>query len=306
MRFHLLSVCVVTTLLAGTLPAQETQVEPHPDTLPQEGVPKGEIKGPFEWKSNIFPGTVRNYWVYVPAQYDASQPTPVFVLQDGLNHAKGWNVPTTLDNLIHKGKVPVQIGIFVDHGIVPAPNKHAQPRFNRSFEYDAMGDRYARFLLEEILPEVAKDYNLSDDPNDRCIGGASSGAICAFNAAWERPDAFRRVFSSVGTFVDLRGGGEFPTLIRKYEPKPIRVFLQDGSNDLNLYAGSWWIANQSMLSALDYCRVRRQPCLGRRGPQHEARSGHHAGDPHLDLAGLSRSRSRRGSPRNGGRSAHPR
>jgi gluconolactonase len=226
--------------------------EPHPDTKSQPGVPQGEIKGPFTWKSQVFPGTEREYWLYVPKQYDPAKPACVLVLQDGLNRAKGWNVPVSLDNLIHKGEVPVQIGIFINPGVVPAPNEKAQPRFNRSFEYDALGDRYARFLLEEILPEVSKDYNLSTDPNDRAIGGASSGAICAFNVAWERPDQFRRVISTIGTYVDLRGGGEFPTLVRKHEPKPIRVFLQDGSNDLNLYAGSWWLANQSMLSALEF------------------------------------------------------
>ncbi|MFV0441986.1 MAG: SMP-30/gluconolactonase/LRE family protein [Planctomycetaceae bacterium] len=226
--------------------------EIHPDTQPQTGVPQGEIQGPFQWKSKIFPGTVRDYWLYVPKQYDAAKPACVLVLQDGLGRAKGWNVPTSLDNLIHQGKVPVQIGIFISPGVVPAANDKAQPRFNRSYEYDALGDRYARFLLEEILPEVAKTYNLSSDPDDRCIGGSSSGAICAMNVAWERPDQFHRVLSTIGTFVDLRGAGEFPTLIRKHEPKPLRVFLQDGHNDLNLYAGSWWLANQSMFSAFEY------------------------------------------------------
>jgi len=243
--------------------------ELHPLTQPQPGVPQGEIKGPFEWQSAIFPGTVREYWLYVPQQYDPAKPACVFVLQDGLGRAKGWNVPTSLDNLIHQGKVPVQIGIFINPGVVPAPHKDAQPRFNRSFEYDALGDRYARFLLDEILPEVGKNYNLSGDPNDRCIGGASSGAICAFNVAWERPDAFRRVLSTIGTYVDLRGGGEFPTLVRKHEPKPIRVFLQDGSNDLNLYAGSWWHANLSMLSALQYAGYDVQHLWGDGG--HDAR-----------------------------------
>lgn len=241
--------CCLTLAVSAT--AQEEQ-QVHPDALPQPGVPQGRIEGPFTWHSNLFPGTVREYWVYVPAQYDAAKPACVFVVQDGLSHAQRCNIPATLDNLIHKQEIPPQIGIFINPGVVPAPNENAQARFNRSYEYDALGDRYARFLLEEILPEVGKSYNLSDDPNDRAIEGASSGAICAFNVAWERPDEFRRVVSTIGTFVDLRGGGDFPTLIRKFEPKPIRVFLQDGSNDLNLYAGSWWHANQSMLSALEY------------------------------------------------------
>ncbi|MEM7311870.1 MAG: alpha/beta hydrolase-fold protein, partial [Planctomycetota bacterium] len=181
-----------------------------------------------------------------------SKPTCSFILQDGLGRAKGWKVPTVLDNLIHKKEAPVQIGIFVHHGVVKPDGENSQTRFNRSFEYDGLGDRYASFLLDEIIPEVAKKYNLSDDPNDRAIGGASSGAICAFNAAWERPDAFRRVLSTIGTYVGLRGGDEFPTLIRKSEPKPIRVFLQDGSSDLDIYAGGWWTANQSMLAALKW------------------------------------------------------
>ena len=247
--------CLLATLIlviSPVLAAGAEEYPPHPDTKVQPGVPQGEILGPFQWKSTIFPGTVRDYWLYVPKQYNPEKPACVLVLQDGLGRAKGWNVPTSLDNLIHRGEVPVQIGIFISPGVVPAPHGQAQPRFNRSYEYDALGDRYARFLLEEILPEVSKTYRLSTDPNDRCIGGSSSGAICAFNVAWERPDQFRRVISTIGTYVDLRGGGEFPTLVRKHEPKPIRVFLQDGSNDLNLYAGSWFLANQSMLSALQY------------------------------------------------------
>lgn len=224
----------------------------HPDSMPQDGVPRGEIKGPFEWRSEIFPGTVREYAIYVPAQYDASRPACSMIVQDGLRKAQQWKLPTVLDNLIHQGDIPVQIGIFVSPGVVPAANENAQARYNRSFEYDGMGDRYARFLLEEILPEVSRTYNLSTDPNDRLIAGSSSGAICAFTAAWERPNEFRRVFSAVGTYVSLRGGDEYPSLIRKYENKPIRVFLQDGSNDLDIYAGSWWVANQAMLSSLRF------------------------------------------------------
>ncbi|MDG2390884.1 MAG: SMP-30/gluconolactonase/LRE family protein [Planctomycetaceae bacterium] len=224
----------------------------HPDSKVKPGVPQGKVTGPFSWKSKIFPGTVRDYWVYVPSQYDSTKEACVMIVQDGLGKAKGWKVPTILDNLIHEGAVPVQIGIFISPGVVPAPNADAQPRFNRSFEYDGVGDRYARFLIDEILPAVKKDYNLSDNPNDYLLAGSSSGAIAAFNAAWERPDHFRRVFSSVGTFVGLRGGNEFPILVRKHETKPIRVFLQDGSNDLDIYGGSWWHSNLQMLSALKY------------------------------------------------------
>ena len=174
------------------------------------------------------------------------------IVQDGLSRARGWKLSEHLDTLIHEGKVPPVIGIYIDHGRVISKDTNDYPRFNRSFEYDGLGDRYARFLIEEILPEVKKSYNLSEDPNDRSIAGASSGAICAFNAAWERPDAFRRVFSTIGTYVGLRGGDEFHTLVRKTEPKPLRIFLEDGYNDLNIYAGDWYIANQQMNSALTW------------------------------------------------------
>ncbi len=237
------------------IPAVAAAAKDYPltaDSKPQAGVPKGKVLGPFSWKSKILPGTVRNYWVYEPARYNAKKPACVLIVQDGLGRAKGWRLPTVLDNLIHKKEMPVTVGIFISPGVVPAPSKNAQPRFNRSFEYDGLGDRYARFLLQEILPAVAKTHNLSTDPNDRAIAGSSSGAIAAFTAAWERPDAFRRVFSSIGTYVSLRGGNEYPILVRKTETKPIRVFLQDGNHDLNLYGGNWWIANQGMLSALKF------------------------------------------------------
>src|SRR5678815_2326798 len=191
--------------------------------LALQDVPKGEVsKYTFE-KSKVFPGTVRDYWVYVPKQYDPAKPACVYVGQDGV----GFKAPEAFD------------------------------RYNRSYEYDGLGDNYARFLLDEIFPEVetkstsdGRAIKLSKDGNDRAIGGASSGAICAFTAAWERPDAFRRVFSAIGTYVGLRGGNDYPTLIRKVEPKPLRVFLQDGSKDLNIYGGDWWMANQEMERAL--------------------------------------------------------
>ena len=261
-------ILTVSVALALCCPA-ETRSQDGPtlsrDSKPQPGVPQGRVTGPFSWTSELFPGTERDYWVYVPAQYDASRPACVMVVQDGLKKAKDWHLIPVLDNLIHGKEMPVTIGIFIDPGIVPAPHENAQPRFNRSFEYDALGDRYARFLIEEILPEVSKSYRLSEDPNDRAIAGSSSGAICAFNAAWERPDAFRRVLSTIGTYVGLRGGNDFPVLVRKTEPKPLRVFLQDGSNDLDLYAGSWWVANQDMLSSLTWAGYEVQHAWGSGG-----------------------------------------
>ena len=234
--------------------AQAQEYTPGPDSKPQEGVPKGEVmKFTFD-KSKIFPGTWREYWVYVPAQYTPDKPACVYVNQDGIQN----QAPVVFDNLIHKKEMPITVGVFVMHGRVLAENQEkALDRFNRSYEYDGLGDNYARFILEEILPEVetkktsdGRPIRLSKDGNDRAIGGSSSGAICAFTAAWERPDAFTRVFSSIGTYVGLRGGQNYPTLIRKLEPKPVRIFLQDGSNDLNNYGGDWWMANQTMERAL--------------------------------------------------------
>ena len=225
-----------------------------PDSLPQEGVPRGKVSK-HTWESKIFPGTVRDYWVYVPGQYDPNTAAAVMIFQDGGGYVSTngqYRVPTVFDNLIHRKEMPVTIGIFINPGVVPPLGTNALPRFNRSFEYDGLGDQYARFLLEEILPEVGKDYNLTTNATGRAIAGASSGAICAFTAAWERPDAFSKVFSTIGTYVGLRGGNDYPTLIRKTEPKPIRVFLQDGSNDLNIYGGDWYLANLEMLSALEF------------------------------------------------------
>lgn len=242
----------VATLMAAPCVAQDEQYPVPPEAERRAGVPEGAVLGPFNWSSKIFPGTERKYWLYVPAQYDASKPACLMVVQDGLNRAQEWRLPIVMDNLIHQKQMPVTIGLFVDPGVVPALTETAQPRFNRSFEYDGMGPRYARFLIDELLPEVAKQYNISSDPNDRSIAGASSGGVCAFTVAWERPDQFRRVLSTIGTFVGLRGGDAYPTLVRKVENKPIRVLLQDGNHDLNIYAGDWWMANQSMLSALKY------------------------------------------------------
>jgi gluconolactonase len=226
-----------------------------PDSQRHPGVPAGAVSR-YSWSSSkIFPGTTRNYWVYVPAQYDGTKPACVMVFQDGAgfqNPDGGWRAPVVFDNLIHQGAMPVTIGIFVDPGVLPASSPAQQNRYNRSYEYDGLGPRYARFLLEEILPEVGKKYKLSNDPNDRAIAGSSSGGIAAFTVAWERPDAFRRVLSFIGSYTDLRGGDVYANLIRKVEPKPIRVFLQDGSNDLNIYGGSWYLANQSMAKSLAY------------------------------------------------------
>lgn len=255
--------------LLGLLPvwAQTTDnYEPGSDSKPQAGVPKGEIlKFSFD-KSKIFPGTTRDYWVYVPAQYTPDKAACVYVGQDGIR----FEAPIVFDNLINKKEIPVIIGIFVAPGAVKSATPDtALDRFNRSFEYDGLGDAYARFLVNELLPDVetrktsdGRAIKLSHSGNDRAIGGSSSGAIAAFTAAWERSDEFSRVFSAIGTFVDLRGGMRYPALIRKYEPKPIRIFMQDGENDLNIYAGDWWMANQTMERALIFAGYEVQHVWG--------------------------------------------
>ncbi|MCC6509382.1 MAG: hydrolase, partial [Pirellulaceae bacterium] len=203
-----------TTVLTSTACAQSRpdEVYPvHPDSLVKEGVPSGTIKqGTFD-QSKLYPGTTRDYWVYIPKQYDGSRPAALMVFQDGGGYVRrngGVNVPNVFDNLIHSGEMPITIGVFISPGVVPAKNESSQARFNRSYEYDSIDDRYSKFLIDEFLPFVEREHalKLSSDPNDRGIAGSSSGGICAFNVAWQRPESFRRVFTTVGTYVGLRGG----------------------------------------------------------------------------------------------------
>jgi enterochelin esterase family protein len=235
--------------------ASDADYKLGPDSMRHEGVPRGTVTTT-RWQSQVFPGTVRDYWVYVPSQYDGRKPACVMVFQDGgwyVNEDSDFRVPVVFDNLIHKGEMPVTIGIFVNCGFFPdLPSSDPKNTANRSFEYDTLSDQYARLLLEEILPEVGKKYRLTNDPECRAIGGASSGGICAFTVAWQRPDAFRKVLSHVGSFANHRGGYVYPTLLRSTSKKPLRVFLQDGSNDLDIEAGNWWLANQEMAAALKF------------------------------------------------------
>jgi enterochelin esterase family protein len=245
-----------------------TGLELTPDHFPQEGVPKGELKGPFNFHSKIIEGTVRQYWLFIPAQYDASRPASVLVFQDGhraTNPEGSLRVPQVMENLIAKGEMPVTIGIFITPGnrseVYPDNLGWGNPD-NRAEEYDAMNDRYARFIIDEMLPEVAKKYNLTTDPEQRAIGGTSSGAIAAFTVAWYRPDAFRKIYSSIGSYVSIGfrpnetpiklGGQDYPALIRREPIRPIKIFIQDGSNDLSNEWGNWFLANQQMVSAMKY------------------------------------------------------
>ncbi|HTI72411.1 MAG TPA: SMP-30/gluconolactonase/LRE family protein [Candidatus Limnocylindria bacterium] len=270
------------TLLAGLFSGAMGRAEDNdytlgPDSQWNPAVPHGTVaKQTFvAGGTSVFPGTVRDYWIYVPKQYTGAKPACLMVFQDGGGYVStngGWRVPVVFDNLIARGEMPVTIGLFINPGVTPSLNgTNTLPRFNRSYEYDGLGDNYARFLAEELLPEVQKRYLISTDPSARAIAGSSSGAICAFTTAWERPDLFRRVFSTIGTYVGLRGGNSYPVLVRKMEPKPIRIFLQDGYNDQNIYGGNWWIANQDMYSALQFSGYAVEKAWGTGG--HDGKHG---------------------------------
>ncbi|NQU44770.1 SMP-30/gluconolactonase/LRE family protein [bacterium] len=221
---------------------------PKPD-LPQNA-PKGEVKELQFSDSKIFPGTVRGVWVFIPAQYDGSKPACVCMKTDGYSP----QIKPLLEGLIAGGYMPVTVGVFVKPGELPAPGMDTRGRRNRCLEYDAMGDNNARFLIEEILPFVARELNLnlSTSGNDRSISGGSSGGITAFNAAWERPDAFTRIYANSGSFVAFRGGNEFPTLVRKFEAKPIRAYLTTGTHDMENCAGDWFLNDLEMDKALKF------------------------------------------------------
>lgn len=263
MRLSTFFAVSMIVLCAAAVPAQEKKPDfdaPYkkltPDSEEHKGVPKGVVTE-YEWNdSKIYPGTVRKYWVYVPKQYGLTTRACVYVSQDGIL----YNAPTVFDNLIHKREMPVTIGIFIKPGDKPLkpgepPRKRPDGRpaspANRSIEYDTLSDTYSKFLIEEILPEVGKKYNLTKDPEGRCIAGSSSGGICAFTVCWERPDYFRKCFTTVGSFTNIRGGGKYPEIVRAAAKKPIRIFQQDGANDIVNEFGSWPEANKAMSAALD-------------------------------------------------------
>lgn len=261
---------LMTSLLSVVLLSSVGLTEEYalgPDSLGQPGVPEGKVTQ-YRWDaSRVFPGTERDFWVYVPAQYDGTKPACVMVFQDGGGYVSDEGhsrVPTVFDNLIHQRAMPVTVGIFLNPGKFPSTAGN-EPRSNRSFEYDTLSDQYATFLLEEILPHVGKQYQLTKDPRGRAICGISSGGICAFTVAWERPDEFSKVISYVGSFTNIRGGHNYPALIRKTEKKPIRVYLQDGENDLDNLHGHWPLANRQMDAALRFAKYDHQFEMGTGG-----------------------------------------
>lgn len=246
-----------------------------PDSQEQDGVPRGKVVSMGTWKSKVFDGTERPWWVYVPAQYDKEKPACLTVFQDGqgyMNPKGDFRVPVVFDNLIHKKEMPVTLAIFLPPGVVPPAKPGSnEARRQRSFEYDTLSDQYATFLEKEILPEVAKKWNFRKDAAGRAIGGISSGGICAFTVAWQRPDLFSKVLSHVGSFTNIRGGDAYPGIIRKTEKKPIRVFLQDGKNDLDNLHGHWPLANLQMEAALRYMKYEHKLVMGEGG--HDGKHG---------------------------------
>ena len=228
-----------TAAQTPSAPNPNSQYRLGPDSLPQDGVPKGEIRGPFTLPSKVYPGTQHTYWVYVPAQYDGATPVSLMVFQDGQafkdEHGE-MRAQNVMDNLIYRREIPVMIGVFINPGRTPqqpepTPRDWGDSTTNRPAEYNTPDDKYARIITDELMPALTKEYNLSKDPEQHGIGGSSSGAIAAFSVAWERPNAFRKVLSNVGSFVDLRGGYVYPERVLATAHKPLRVFLCDGRND---------------------------------------------------------------------------
>lgn len=260
-----------SSMLTAQAPDQPVNPDMHyhlgPDSLPEDGVPKGALRGPFILPSNAYPGTSHTYWVYVPAQYDGSSPASLMTFNDGqafLAPEGDLRAQNVLDNLIYRREIPLMIGVFINPGRrpdQPEPNLHewGDKTTNRPTEYNTLDDRYARVIVDELLPALNKDYKISTDPQNRGIGGASSGAIAAFTVAWERPDQFRKVLSIVGSFTNLRGGDAYADRILQTEKKPIRIFLQDGRNDNRALEDDgtydrrrdWFYQNTRLLKALE-------------------------------------------------------
>jgi enterochelin esterase-like enzyme len=228
-----------TTPTAAQAPNPDIHYQLGPDSLPREGVPKGEVRGPYTLPSQAYPGTQHTYWVYVPAQYDAAVAASLMILNDGQafkNMEGDVRAPNVFDNLIYRREIPVMLAVFINPGRTPeqpepTPQEWGDKTTNRPTEYNTLDDKYARVIVDELMPALNKDYNIAKDPERRGIGGASSGAIAAFTVAWQRPNEFRKVLSIVGSFTNLRGGHAYADLVRNTEKKPIRVYLQDGRND---------------------------------------------------------------------------
>ena len=271
---------------ATQMPNPDIHYQLGPDSLEREGVAKGEVRGPFTLPSQAYPGTQHTYWVYVPAQYDKTIPASLMIINDGQafkNMDGDVRAPNVLDNLIERRELPVMLSVFINPGRTPeqpepTPQEWGDRTTNRPTEYNSLDDKYARVIVDELMPVLYKEYNISTDPERHGIGGASSGAIAAFTVAWERPNDFRKVLSIVGSFTNIRGGHAYADIVRKSEKKPIRIYLQDGRND-NRGVGrggtydplrDWFLQNVRLKDALTEkgYDVNFQWGIGRHGQKH--------------------------------------
>jgi len=265
MKLHAAALAVLSVTALAQTPDSNAYYKFTPDAWPQPGVPRGEIRGPFTLPSQAYPGTQHTYWVYVPAQYDAAAPASLMIFNDGqaFMAAQGdIRAQFVLDNLIYRREIPVMIAVFINPGRrpdqpEPTLSEWGDRTTNRPAEYNTLDDKYARVIVEELLPVLYKEYNISRDADRHGIGGSSSGAIAAFTVAWQRPDVFRKVLSNVGSFTNIRGGNAYPDIIRQSEKKPLRIFLVDGRNDNRgvrngaYDAGwDWFLQNTRMQQAL--------------------------------------------------------
>jgi enterochelin esterase-like enzyme len=231
------------------------------DSERQPSHPRGEVRRE-QFRSEIFAGTSRDYWVYVPTQYRPGTPAALMVFQDGHHYLAEdgpFRVPVVFDNLIQRGEMPVTIGLFINpgHGGKSPPDTAWQSD-NRSYEYDSLTEKYSRFIIEEMLPQLEKSYAISRDPRQRAICGMSSGGICAFTVAWHHPECFHKVMSHVGSFTDIRGGHNYPSYIRQWVKRDIKIFFQSGRNDLDTQFGNWWLSNLAMKAAFEFRKYDHQ------------------------------------------------
>ena len=286
-----MSIALATLVAAIALGAPAPADEPYrhgPDSEPHPGIPEGKLVGPLPLASKVFPETTRDYWIYVPAQYDAAKPAALMVFQDGhafLGPKGDFRIPVVFDNLIYHREMPVTIAVFINPGHTAEQKEATDADWgdrttNRGVEYNALDDKYSKLIVDELLPAVKSKYTISDDPDQHAIAGSSSGAICAFTVAWHRPDVFRKVVSTIGSFTNIRGGHAYPDMIREAEAKPIRVFLEDGLDDLRGVRRNgnydpkmdWHAQNIKMVEALAAKKYDLNYCWGIGG-----HSGKHGG-----------------------------
>jgi enterochelin esterase-like enzyme len=258
--------CMILCLAAQALAAGEDNFyKLGPDSLPQDGVPRGTLVGPTTLPSRVFAGNAHTYWVYVPAQYDPATPASLMIFNDGqamIAMNGDLRVPNVLDNLIHRRELPVMITVFINPGRTPqqpepTPRDWGDHNTLRPVEYNTLDDKYAHVIVDELLPVIYGQYNISRDPDQHAIAGASSGGIAAFTVAWERPDVFHKVISIVGSFTNIRGGYVYPEKVLASEKKPLRIFFQDGRNDNRALRGGnydptrdWFYQDVRLVEAL--------------------------------------------------------